>query len=208
MATSPKDTPQQTGPLDAGHDTARPLCDRPADRRRRDGDGLSRARSAAGESSVRDQRDGRSLHRPGAANRGQRIFRARSRHPRATEASGDSRDNRPLRARQPPLPGDGVRRGAQPRRGSRGARRAAARRPRNRHRAPAVRRARLPARAVAADNLPRHEAVERDAQLERAGRARRFRDRAAVQGGAQGHDDRHAGLRATGAIPGSSRPPQ
>ena len=110
--------------------------------------------------------------------------------------------------RESPLPGDGVRRGPQPRRGDCGARRPAARRPDNRHRAPALRRARLPARFDAADGLPRHEAVQRDADAEGASGAGRLRHRTAVQERAQGHHDRHARLRAARAIPGRGRSAQ
>ena len=120
----------------------------------------------------------------------------------------DPRDHRPLRRSKSPLPGDGVRRGAQPRRGDCGARRPAARRPGNRHRAPALRRARLPARFHAARRLPRHEAVQRDADAEGAGGAGRLRHRAAVQERAQGHHDRDARLRAARAVSGRGRSAQ
>ena len=50
-----------------------------------------------------------------------------------------------------------------------------------------VRGARLPARLHAAGGLPRHEALQRDADAQRARGADRFRYRAAVPRGAQGH---------------------
>ena len=138
MATSPKHHCRNTGPLKPGTVLQSRYADRAAARRRRDGDGLSRARSAPGESlRARSKRWSIIL-----STRQQRIEAndyfareadtlAQLKH-QAIPAITDRFD-----APEPPLPGDGVRRGAQPRRGARGARRAAARGAGDRYRAPA-----------------------------------------------------------------------